>query len=660
MTSRIAGCDAHLNEAGPGPIHLGTLTLAGLLLLALLGCPGAVRAPGEQICAPGQKACEDGVLLSCSADGTQIEHRTDCAPGICRNAACVTLDGGTSDASAGDGWVPCGQSSCSGFTYCDDVSDECLPGCAGDGQCQAHERCEQQSHSCVCQTGFHRCGQACVSDGEPATCGSSCTPCPGLLNGHATCDLGACGLACDANFHFCGEVCASNSDLATCGQRCEVCPDDAHGVAICQDQSCAATCHIGYHWCTGGCALDRDVASCGQRCEPCPDDANGVASCTDGQCGLACNAGYLACGQGCAPCPDIANSIGACAASSCVFAGCVTGYRVCGQACCPFTVTQVAAASLMGDSDVAVDGAGTAHLVWHTYPSGGLHYQAGLTGTPEDIEPGDGEGQYLALALDSSERPVVAYYHEVDKQLKFATRESTGWTVEVVDADGDVGSYVSLDLDSGGQPHIAYYDSDGKNLKYAAHSAQGWSVQFVDLATDVGIYAALRLDAADHAHIAYWDQNRSVLRYARWTGTTWLFEDVDSGLYTAPLIDLALDPAGNPHISYVKPSTLRHAAFNGTSWQFEELFPGVVTSKTSIEIDAGGLIHVLYVNRGDAQQTYDLNYLLLSGGRWYRTIVAEDLGFLGGRHSLSLDATGNPHITYMDYNASPDSIHYAH
>lgn len=53
--------------------------------------------------------------------------------------------------------------------------------------------------------------------------------------------------------------------------------------------------------------------------------------------------------------------------------------------------------------------------------------------------------------------------------LRYAFRESSGWTIDTVDDNGWVGPYTSLALDYAGRPHISYYDQTNTNLKYAVY-----------------------------------------------------------------------------------------------------------------------------------------------------------------------------------------------
>ena len=71
---------------------------------------------------------------------------------------------------------------CSGLTYCDPSTGDCLPGCANDAQCAgANEICDVPSHVCVCGSGFERCppffGLCVDTQTDTANCGDCGTTC---------------------------------------------------------------------------------------------------------------------------------------------------------------------------------------------------------------------------------------------------------------------------------------------------------------------------------------------------------------------------------------------------------------------------------------------------------------------------------------------------
>ncbi len=63
---------------------------------------------------------------------------------------------------------------------------------------------------------------------------------------------------------------------------------------------------------------------------------------------------------------------------------------------------------------------------------------------------------------------------------------ATPFVHETVAAAGDVGYFTSLALDTQGDPRVSYYDATNGDLKYASESGGGWTLETVDAAGDVG------------------------------------------------------------------------------------------------------------------------------------------------------------------------------
>ena len=120
------------------------------------------------------------------------------------------------------------------------------------------------------------------------------------------------------------------------------------------------------------------------------------------------------------------------------------------------------------------------------------------------------------MAIDSQDVPHVAYQNLTGgvKTISYATTNVTAtqisgnnvWVIETVDTNlGDTaGSWLSIDLDSQDRPHISYYSGDTKNsLRYATKNSTGWSNHTIDTGYRLGWFSALRIDSTDNPHIAY-------------------------------------------------------------------------------------------------------------------------------------------------------------
>jgi len=263
------------------------------------------------------------------------ECSTSCPLGdVCEMGAC--LDPGDCRTNS---------TGCTGFTYCDDATGDCLRGCERDEQCTGENRvCDTVAHACVCDVGFHSCGGTCVSDLDVNSCGDLCTPCPQPPGSTATCVAGICGFVCDQSLEQCGAECVdTQTDPRFCGSCTTSCPvgdecdagkcfdpgdcrtngigctgffycDSATGNCligcdmdaqctsqneICNVATHACVCTIGFHRCGGVCVSNTSVSSCGTSCTPCPEPPGSTATCVAGICGFVCDPGLQRCGAEC-------------------------------------------------------------------------------------------------------------------------------------------------------------------------------------------------------------------------------------------------------------------------------------------------------------------------------------------------------------------------
>jgi hypothetical protein len=159
------------------------------------------------------------------------------------------------------------------------------------------------------ESGFHVCGNKCVDNTDPKSCGSSCTPCESA-NGMASCDGSKCGLTCNPGFHLCGGKCAADTDPNNCGPSCMICPS-VNGKPACDAATgmCGLACNSGFHLCSGVCKASNSVNSCGTRCSICPSVPNANTLCMDFNDGKGpvcayqclftapCNGGTQCCGS---------------------------------------------------------------------------------------------------------------------------------------------------------------------------------------------------------------------------------------------------------------------------------------------------------------------------------------------------------------------------
>jgi hypothetical protein len=79
-----------------------------------------------------------------------------------------------------------------------------------------------------------------------------------------------------------------------------------------------------------------------------------------------------------------------------------------------------------------------------------------------------GTGLFVELVRDNNDLPITAYYDRINGELKLARFDDTAseFTVESLDAQGDVGWYPSVVVDLEGTVHVSYVDAINKDLLY--------------------------------------------------------------------------------------------------------------------------------------------------------------------------------------------------
>jgi hypothetical protein len=188
-------------------------------------------------------------------------------------------------------------------------------------------------------------------------------------------------------------------------------------------------------------------------------------------------------------------------------------------------------------------------------------------------------GMYSSLAEGYATKTHIAYYYSNfpgPSSLRYAKYvgssgncDDPAYYCEIVDSGNGRGKYTSLALDSAERPHIAYYDQGNDALKFAYYYNDYW--YYRRLAAPVspsgGQHASLVIDTnnGDRPHIAHFGGADHTLKYATFVGAgfgncgpnqtaqnEWLCMDIaDMGTSTEPRgISIALDPAGYPVIAY--------------------------------------------------------------------------------------------------------------
>ncbi len=584
----------------------------------------------------------DGGVLECEAplelcDTDCVDTRSDAshcgncetvcpAQHVCEGSTCVDL---TDCRTNGLG--------CSGFTYCDEETGDCLRGCITDTQCEGdHERCDAVTHECVCTTDFERCLFDCVdTQVDPRFCGDCRTSCPsGDL-----CELGICIDPGDCRTNELGCSGFTYCDPATgdCLFGCAVDTQCAAPEETCDLTLHECVCSPGFHRCGSVCASDSAVETCGASCTPCPIPPNSTPICDLGNCDFLCADGYVRCGDACCP------------------TSCPPGQALYAGACAPLHVQLVSDQGNIGEYlSLALDGSGAAHISCYTRSGKNLKYggqQPDGTWITETADAPDDVGQHTSIAVDDSGAIHIAYYDATAGSLNHAVRLGPeSWSTEVVADGGDVGKHASLAFDATGLGHIAYYDQSNGNLMLASEQpGGGWSAQTVDAVDDVGEHASLAFDPDGAAHIAYYDRTNGNLMLAVQQGLdAWSVQTIDAIDDVGAHASLAFDPTGTAHIAYydrTNGSVMLASEGDAGAWNRQTVdTANDVGSYASLAFDANGVAHVSYYDATAG----DLKHAMLARGTGWAIEMVDGVGDVGEYSSLRVDAEGNTHIGYYD------------
>jgi len=148
--------------------------------------------------------------------------------------------------------------------------------------------------------------------------------------------------------------------------------------------------------------------------------------------------------------------------------------------------------------------------------------EAGTTWIKQKIDfdsPGAGDDLCSSIAIDSLNIPHVSVTSSISpgywciKYISWNPAAST-WEVQV-HVTSSIPGYTSLALDTNDKPHIAYYDNSSLSLglKYATLESGTWKIQTVEAGTGKGEYCSIAL-SNDMPCIAYYDGTNDDLKYA--------------------------------------------------------------------------------------------------------------------------------------------------
>jgi hypothetical protein len=244
------------------------------------------------------------------------------------------------------------------------------------------------------------------------------------------------------------------------------------------------------------------------------------------------------------------------------------------------------------------------------------------------------------------------------------------WHYKSVAIVGEQGGFSSLALDSEGHPHIAFIShnhtiaTDTDILMYATLNQSQWEINVIDSSWGIGSYFSLVLDSSGNPHVSYVDRSLDALKYASLNGSKWVIEILDLNLpvNSYPSQSLALDHSGKPHIAYIDAAehALKYTVKTDTAWSIQTIAndsngnPNTFNSP-SIALDATDNPHISYID--DSKNNGALKYATWTDSNW--NIQTVDYNESRIQTSLELDNKGNPHISYLCWNLTNYQLRYA-
>jgi hypothetical protein len=282
-------------------------------------------------------------------------------------------------------------------------------------------------------------------------------------------------------------------------------------------------------------------------------------------------------------------------------------------------------------------------------------------------------GQFTSLALDNAGYPVVAYHDAANggrlKVLRCTTPGCTSNSTIFVSDAGSVGQFTSLHLNGLNNPVISYYDVGNGNLKVQHCSSPACitapdgsgSPPSAEINThNVGQFTSLRMDGSGNPVISYYDENSTALKLVRCGNQScslianpdFLRVDLDGGQSTS----LALDSLGRPVVSYVSSSSRLRLAHCGDAncdpanvvFSTPDVSGAVGrTQGTSLTLDASGNPVISYFDQ--AANRLRVMHCTNANCSGSQTSTTPDTLATGGQQSsLKLDASGRPVISYYE------------
>jgi hypothetical protein len=302
------------------------------------------------------------------------------------------------------------------------------------------------------------------------------------------------------------------------------------------------------------------------------------------------------------------------------------------------TVTDGWQTSELGEScfysQVQVDSQGRPHVA--LAGNHGLHYgvlsDAGWTW--ETVAGGADwmGGPILALALDTQDRPQLAYIHR--GAVQHVARDGDAWRTTEAAPESAHASWVNLALDAEGHAALLI---EGSGLTLATASRRTFERSAIAPEAEIGLASALALDAAGTPHVAYEHDGRAL--HAWPDGERWQTEDVCESS-DEPV--LTRDAEGRLHMLAPSWKQLVYVA-RGDGWSEPEVVVKGRVKEPTLAVGGDGSVHAAWL--ADSGKSLVHAQRTAEGWQVGRVGLGEVEGRINGWLSLAAGPEGKAHIT---------------
>lgn len=223
-------------------------------------------------------------------------------------------------------------------------------------------------------------------------------------------------------------------------------------------------------------------------------------------------------------------------------------------------------------------------------------------------------GLWSSITLDGAGEPVIAHYDVNGAALRVVhSNGSGGWVAETVDQGEDaevdvegvvevvpakVGEYAAITFDNGVE-YIAYYDRAAGNLKLAWGAAGNYSIEVIDAGGDVGQWPSILIDGGD-VNISYHDLTNDQLKFASGQPGDWTFTTIDQGESLGADSDLIATSSGL-QVAY-------HDAYNNDVKLASQNSDGTWNTRTLAGVDGALGFHNALVEIGGSVYAASYNF----------------------------------------------------